>query len=65
LGLVDYLIVRESYNANPKQPIGADTALATLRHQPYGVYLLAIIAIGLIAFGLYSMLCGLWLRLRR
>jgi hypothetical protein len=42
-----------------------DTALATLMHQPYGFWLLGIIAGGLIAFGFYSMLGALWFRLKR
>jgi hypothetical protein len=42
-----------------------DTALATLLHQPYGIWLLGIVAVGLIAFGFYSMLSALWFRLRR
>ncbi len=42
-----------------------DTALATLMHQPYGLWLLGIVALGLVAFGLYSMLGAAWFRLRR
>jgi hypothetical protein len=42
-----------------------DTALTTLMHQPYGVWLLAVVAVGLIAFGFYSIMSGLWFRSRR
>jgi hypothetical protein len=42
-----------------------DTALATLMHQPYGIWLLGIVALGLIAFGFYSMLGALWFRLKK
>jgi len=42
-----------------------DTALATLMRQPYGIWLLGIVAVGLIAFGFYSMLSALWFRLKR
>jgi hypothetical protein len=31
-------------------------------HQPYGVVLLGIVAVGLMAFGLYSMLSAVWFR---
>lgn len=65
LALVGALITLAAYQANPRQPVGMDTALATLMHQPYGVWLLGVVAVGLIAFGFYSMLCALWLRLKR
>ncbi len=63
--LVGGLISLAAYQANPGQPIGMDSALATLIHQPYGIWLLGVVALGLIAFGFYSVLCGLWLRVRR
>lgn len=59
------LISLAAYRANPSQPIGTDTALATLLFRPYGIWLLGVIALGLIAFGIYSMLSAFWLRLRR
>ncbi|HEX9029610.1 MAG TPA: DUF1206 domain-containing protein [Anaerolineales bacterium] len=59
------LIILAAYQANPRQPIGMDTALATLMHQPYGIWLLGIVAAGLIAFGFYSMLGALWFRLKK
>jgi hypothetical protein len=59
------LIAFAAYMANPSQPIGMDTALATLLRQPFGVWLLGVVAVGLIAFGFYSMLSGLWFRLKR
>lgn len=63
--LVGGLISLAAYQANPTQPIGMDAALATLLKLPLGIWLLAIIAIGLIAFGVYSMMSALWFRLRR
>jgi hypothetical protein len=54
-----------AYQANPSQAVGMDTALATIMHQPFGVWLLGIIAVGLVAFGFYSMLSGLWFRLKK
>jgi hypothetical protein len=65
LALVGGLIVVAAYRANPSQPIGMDAALATLLHQPYGIWLLGIVAVGLIAFGCYSMLSAFWFRLKR
>jgi hypothetical protein len=65
LAVVGGLISFAAYRVNPSQPIGMDTALATLLHQPYGLWLLGIVAVGLIAFGSYSMLSALWFRLKR
>ena len=63
--LVGVLIFLAAYNANPAQPVGMDAALATLMHQPYGIWLLGVVAVGLMAFGFYSLLCAAWLRFRK
>jgi hypothetical protein len=63
--VVGILIFLAAYHANPSQPVGIDAALATLLHQPYGIWLLGIVAAGLIAFGFYSLLGALWFRFRR
>ena len=63
--LVGVLIFLVAYHANPSQPVGMDAALATLMKQPYGIWLLGIVALGLIAFGFYSLLSALWFRFRR
>jgi hypothetical protein len=65
LAVVGGLISFGAYRANPSQPIGMDTALATLLHQPYGIWLLGVVAVGLVAFGFYSMLSALWFRSKR
>jgi len=63
--LVGVLIFLAAYHANPSQPVGMDAALATLMQQPYGIWLLGIVAAGLIAFGFYSLLSAVWFRFRR
>jgi hypothetical protein len=63
--LVGVLIFLAAYHANPSQPVGMDSALATLMQQPYGIWLLGIVAVGLIAFGFYSLLSAVWFRFRR
>ena len=65
LAIVGGLIGLSAYHANPSQKIGMDTALATLLNQPYGRWLLGAIALGLIAFGIYSTMSALWFRIRR
>jgi Domain of Unknown Function (DUF1206) len=65
LAFVGGLISLAAYQANPGQPVGMDAALATVLHQPYGIWLLGIVAVGLIAFGVYSLLSAAWFRLKR
>lgn len=54
-----------AYQANSRQVVGLDTALTGLLHQPYGVWLLGLVALGLISFGVYSVLTAIWFRLKR
>ncbi len=63
--LVGVLMCLAVYQSNPNQPIGIDTVFKTLMAQPFGIWLLGVVAVGLIAFGVYSMLCGAWFRLPR
>jgi hypothetical protein len=63
--LVGVFLFQAAYFHDPKRAQGIDGVLASFLHQPYGVYLLAVVALGLIAFATYSALAGLWLRLPR
>jgi hypothetical protein len=61
IGGLDFLA---AYRSNASQPVGVNAALVSLLHQPYGVWVLAIIALGFIAFGLYSLMSSVWFRLK-
>jgi uncharacterized protein DUF1206 len=63
--LLGFFVVRAALTFDPKQAQGLDGALQTLAHQPYGPYLLAIVALGLIAFGIYSIMCARWIKVTR
>jgi hypothetical protein len=63
--LAGYFVTLAAWQANAGQAKGVDGALDYLAKQPYGIWLLAIIALGLIAFGLYSFMSAAWLRLKR
>jgi hypothetical protein len=63
--VVGGLLCLAAYESNPNQPVGFDAALTTMLRQPYGVWLLGLVAVGLVAFGLYSMLSAVWFRSRR
>ena len=49
-----YLLIRAAIDFNPGEAQGLDGTLKTLAHQAYGQVLLAVVAIGLFAYGLYS-----------
>jgi len=63
--LVGGLIFLAAYQFTPNKAVGIDAALTALLKQPYGIWLLGIVALGLIAFGIYSMLSAAWFRLKR
>ncbi len=65
IGIVGALLVLAATSANPGQARGFSGALTFLGRQPYGIYLLGIVAAGLIFLGLYSLMAAAWFRLKR
>jgi hypothetical protein len=55
LVVVGILIIVAAATADPSKSSGLDGGLKTLGSQPYGVFLLAAIAAGLVCYGAYSM----------
>ena len=51
--IVGVLFVTASVQHNPEESGGLDEALTTLRDQPYGKWLLTVVALGLAAYGVY------------
>jgi uncharacterized protein DUF1206 len=54
-GLVGVFLIKAAIDYNPNNAVGLDGALAKIAHASYGPFLLAIVAAGLIAFGVYSL----------
>ena len=63
--LIGFFLFLAAYRHDPSQAQGIDGVLTALLQQPYGPWLLGIVALGLIAFGIYSAMSGIWLRLKR
>jgi len=59
-GLIGAIILQTAFAVGTKQAKGFDGALAALAHAPYGEVLLGAVAIGLILFGAYSVMCAKW-----
>jgi hypothetical protein len=55
-------LVQAAINHDPKEAKGLDAALQTLLQEPYGPWLLGIVALGLVSFGVYSILCARWMK---
>jgi hypothetical protein len=53
-GLVGIFLLKAAIDYKADEAIGLDGALAKLYGQPYGPWLLGAVAVGLIAFGLFS-----------
>lgn len=54
LGVVGLLFVIAGLRRSAAEATGLDGALKTLRDQPFGTVLLSLVALGLMAYGLYS-----------
>lgn len=54
--MVGIFLVRAAWQFDPKEAIGIDEALAKLAHQPYGPVWLGAAAVGLFAYGVFSIL---------
>ncbi|MCU1633976.1 MAG: hypothetical protein JWM61_2628 [Micrococcaceae bacterium] len=53
LGVLGVLVVVATVTNNPEQSTGLDGALKTLRDQPFGMWLLGAVALGLMAYGVF------------
>ena len=62
LGIIGALFIWAAVTYDPKKAGGMDDALSTVRDQPFGVVLLAIMATGIACFGIY---CLFWAKMAR
>ena len=62
-GLVGYFLVRTAIDFNPASAVGVDGALARLRDQPFGAWVLGLAALGLLTFAGFSLLEARYRRL--
>ncbi len=55
-GVIGGLLIQAAVQANPQQAGGLGEALSTLARQPYGPWILGLVALGLVAYGAYAAL---------
>lgn len=63
-GLTGGFLVVAALNADANRSRGLDGALDAVAGSPFGPSMLGVVALGLIAFGIYSALCARWMRVR-
>jgi phosphate/sulfate permease len=54
-GLVGVFLAKAAIEYDPNEAVGIDGALAKLVQQPYGPWLLGLVAAGLIAYAVYCL----------
>lgn len=63
-GLIGLFLLLAALKNNPAEVRGVDGTLLELSRQPYGPYLLGVVAGGLVAYGVYSLLGAAWFRFK-
>lgn len=63
--LIGSFLVQAAMTDDPQKVRGVDGALRELALQPYGTVILGIVAVGLMAFGAYSLLGGAWFHFKK
>ncbi|WP_017380318.1 DUF1206 domain-containing protein [Paenisporosarcina sp. TG-14] len=58
LSMVGFFFIQTAYSHNPEQSEGLGGALSELANQPYGQFLLIIVSLGFILFGIYQIILG-------
>lgn len=51
--IIGFFLIQAALHSNPKEARGLDGALQTLAQQPYGPWLLGIVALGLVAYAIH------------
>jgi hypothetical protein len=55
LGLTGLFLIQAAYRFNPEEATGLGGALSEIAQQPFGPWLLALVALGLIGYGVYKL----------
>jgi hypothetical protein len=59
-GTVGVFLIVAAQDSDPRQAKGVDSALRALAHTPLGPWLLVVVALGLVTFGVYSWCDARW-----
>lgn len=62
--VIGVFLVQAAYQSDPEEARGLGGALSTLAGQPFGPYLLGVVALGLVAFGLFMFVVARYRRIQ-
>jgi Domain of Unknown Function (DUF1206) len=62
-GVIGYFLIRTAVDYDPRKAVGVDGVLARLHREPYGSWIVGVVAIGLMIFAGFSMLEARYRRL--
>jgi hypothetical protein len=61
--IIGLFFLLAAYHANPHEAKGVGRALRFVKHQPAGQWLLALVAVGLISYGLFQFVLARYRRI--
>ena len=61
-GVLAWFLIQAAWQVDSSEVRGLDGALLALLHQAYGPWLLGVVAVGLVTFGIFSALSAKWAR---
>ena len=63
-GVIGIFLIQAALRAKPNEARGLSGALRAFEQQPYGKWVLGVVALGLVAYGLFMFLMGRYCRIR-
>ena len=63
-GIIGGFLIQAALQTNPNQARGLGGALSTVASQPFGPYLLGVVALGLVAYGLFMFVVARYRRIK-
>jgi hypothetical protein len=61
--IIGFFLIQAARHYDPSEVRGLGEALQVLAQQPYGAWIMGIVALGLIAYGIYMIIQGRYRRL--
>ena len=62
--MIGFFLIQAAHQYNPEKVKGLDGTLSTLAQQPFGKAMLAVMALGLVSYGIYLFLQARYRRIQ-